>query len=255
MKSALLDHTNPYRAVAGKLFAGADIAKWESKKFEEFFDFSNRLYDMETHKISCTLERILSLESEIENEDCTHTEFLHRINKWSDETVTDGSSRGFYMRFGTMLRVVVQYLKKHPATLTEGIKAKISDKPQYAWCLENYAEKTTIIGAEIIEQNNNSFDGNMPTKHGKVANTDKLVMDGLLKVADLYNTIANSIKKEDLEKMHVKDKIAALQKLAPVFATMRSFKPNSQIFQQININATGREELESALLDYAREEK
>lgn len=255
MKQELLNHRNPYRAVEGKLFAGADIAKWDSQKFEEFFDFSNKLYDMEKLKISCTRERVLSLEAEMEEEGCTHNEFMHRISKWIDENADDVANKGFYMRFGTMLRVVVQYLKKHPSALTESMRDKLADKPQYAWCLEHFAPRTTVIGAEIIEAVHDSYTGNMQTKDAKVPNTDKLIMDGILKVGELYLTIANSITKKDLEKMNVKDKIGSLQKLGSIHATLKNFKPNSQIFQQININASGREELETALLDFAREEQ
>lgn len=254
MKTALLNHTNPYRAVEGKLFAKADIPSWDTAKFEQFFDFSNRLYDDDKKKISCTRDRILLLEAEIDEEGCTHTEFLHRINKWIDENSADVANKGFYMRFGTMLRVVVQYLKSHPSAMTDSIREKLAGKPQYEWCLENYAEKVTAIGAEIIENENTSYKGNMQTKDGKVANTDKLIMDGILKVGQLYLDIANSIKPDELKKMNVKDKIASLQKLSSIHSTLKNFKPNSQIFQQININASGREELETALLDYAREE-
>lgn len=254
MKEALLNHTNPYRAVEGKLFAMADIAKWDSQKFEDFFDFANRLYDTERQKISCTRDKVMMLEAQMEEETCTHAEFLHRINKWTDENTTDNANKGFYIRFATMQRVVVNYLKKHPSSLSDTVRAKISDKPQYAWCLENFAVKTTAIGAEILETENTSYEGNTKYKSGKTANTEKLIMDGILQTMELYTTIASSIKKSDLLKMNTKDKIAALQKLAPIFNVVKNFKPNSQVFQQININASGREELESALLDYAREE-
>lgn len=255
MKSALLDRTNPYRAIEGTLLRGADVAKWNSEKFEQFFDFSNRLYDNETRKISCSTERVLGLESDLSDETCTHAEFMHRINKWTDENPTDTSNKGFYMRFSTLLRVVVQYLKRHPSAMTPEIREKISDKPQYAWCMDNFATKVTVIGAEVVEQDNNSYVGNVQVKEGKVPNTEKLIMDGILKVGELYLTIANSISKKDVEKMNVKDKIGSLQKLSSIHATLKNFKPNSQIFQQININSSGREELETALLDFAREEQ
>lgn len=256
MKEELLNHENKYRAVQGVLFRNADMGKWEPEKFDRFFHFLERFYDSEKAKISVTNDKIQMMEKEMRDPECTHVEFMYRIDRWfTTDQESVFLSKKFYPRMATMMRIVIGYVKLHPTVLTQEIIDRIKDKPQFSWCLNTFKTKTTDIGAEVIEVDNVAFEGNKLVQGGaKGRNPELMMMETMVQSMSLIETILKSIDKKELMKMSVKDKIGALQKLFPVYGIMKNFKPNGNVFKQINIYSAGRDELEKAILDFGDDE-
>lgn len=246
------DVGNKYRAVRGILLRNAEVAKWESQRFIDFFDFLDRFYAFdkdEKGKISCTIQRIQIAELEMKEENCPYIEFMFRIDRWTEPFDGDVHKK-FYIRLANLMRIVIRYCKFHPAVLTEELRNHIKDKPQYSWCLTNYKTTITKVGAEVVDSNTMGFQGNTLLTGMGSANADQMMLESIVKVASVYDMIASSISKRDIEKLNIKDKINALQKLSFIHSVTKSFKPNSRIFQQINVYKAGKDELEKAIMDF-----
>jgi hypothetical protein len=247
---------NAFRAVRNTLLRNTDVQKWESGKFIVFFTFLDRFYS--THegregKLNVTLEKIELAEKEYEeNPDIDFGEFLWRIDRWCEPYDASLTAK-FNVRLMTMSRVVVTYCKRHPVVITDEIREICKGKKQYEWMFTNFRVVTTKIGAQVVEPNTLEFQGNIPVQ-GSMPNAEVALMESIKKVASVYDMIAGSITKKDIEKLNVKDKISALQKLSFIHSATKGFKPNNNTFKQINIYKAGKDELEASLLDFAKEE-
>lgn len=249
------DRENKFRFVKDQLLRTTDVAGWDAAKFLSFFVFMDRFYAIVfgKGKIEVTILKIQLCEQVLsEFPEDPMAEFLWRINRWSEPY--DGSvHKKFYIRLASMMRIVFGYLKQNPAVVTEEIKEHCKGKIQYAWILSNTRVVTTRTGASVVEHDNTGFTGNMMTPVTS-ADTDKTMMDAILQVGSILNMLSSGITKKDIDKLNVKDKINAIQKLLPVANIIRNFKPNGNTFKQINIYKAGKDELEAALIDFTKQE-
>ena len=242
---------SPFRAVQGKLPTKAELGNWPTQKFFSFLDFCNHFMILEKggHRISITTEKIREMEKIMRGPTHPYQEFLFRINQFS--TDPESTQRKFLYKHGAFMRNVLGYLKMNPAIITEEMRAIIEPNNRFNWCLRLTKLQMTRVGAEVIVPD--TLDNVMyKKKQVQSPNADKMLIDSLIKVANVFDMIAGSIKKKDIESMTPSQKIMALSKLSFVHATARNFKPGSAVFQKINVFQAGKEELESALLDFSK---
>lgn len=248
------DRHNKYRFVKDTLLRNTDVQGWDEAKFLSFLVFLDRFYEIVygKGKLAVTVLKIQVCEQVIsEHPDDPIAEFMWRVNRWSEPF--DGDvHRKFYIRVANMMRIVFGYLKQNPVVVTDAIKEHCKGKIQYEWILSNTRIVTTRMGAKIVEHNNTGFTGNSMENVGH-ADADKVMLDSILKVANVYDMIASGITKKDIDKLNIKDKINALQKLSFIHTVTKNFKPNNNTFKQINIYKAGKAELEQALLDFSKE--
>lgn len=249
------DRHNKYRIVKGILLKNADVQAWDETKFVSFFDFLDRFYVVLNGKgkLNVTLEKIQFCEQQLTEEpEGSFAEFMWRIDRWTEPF--DGSiHKSFYIRTANLMKIVFLYLKNHPELITDAIKEHCKGKVQYEWILSNTRVVTTKMGAEVVEHSHGGYEGNVPIRAG-YADADARMIDSILKVANVYDMIASGITKKDIEKLNVKEKINALQKLSFIHTVTKNFKPNNNTFKQINIYKAGKDELEAALLDFTKQE-
>lgn len=249
------DRHNKYRFVKDTLLRTFDVQTWEEEKFLAFLSFLDSFYEVVygKGKLAVTVVKIQLLEQKLsEFPDNPTAEFMWRVNRWSEPFDGDVHKK-FYIRVANMMRIVFGYLKQNPAVITDAIKEHCKGKIQYEWILTNTRIVTTKMGATVVEHDPTGFTGNSMQAAG-YANADKVMLDSILKVANVYDMIASGITKKDIEKLNVKDKINALQKLSFIHTVTKNFKPNNNTFKQINIYKAGAQELEAALLDFTKQE-
>lgn len=250
------DRGNKYRIVQGVMLRQADVAKWEYQKFIDFFTFLDRFYEFKGEgdgKVSVTLLKIQQAELDLkENPEGSFAEFMWRINQWTEPF--DGAiHKKFYIRVATLMRIVFQYCKKHPTVIGPEIQEFCKGKVQYQWILENYHVTKSNTGVEIVQESHIGYQGNSMNMGVSSAKADEKMLNAIVKVADVFEMIAGSISKKEIEKMSITQKINSLQKLSFVQNLVKGFKPNSIVFKQMNINKAGKDELEQALLDFNKE--
>lgn len=84
-------------------------------------------------------------------------------------------------------------------------------------------------------------------------NAAEVLVGAINNVIEIYNKLSASISEEDIKKMSVKERIGALQKLSYIHQTTKKFKPNLN-FIKINTKEATAESLESALLDFNKDD-
>lgn len=224
-----------------------DIAKWDEQRFIDYIDFCEFFLDgpkKDTYRV--TQIKLNAMKKLIEDDyNPNWHEFAIRINKWEVQ--------GYMQKLLAFSRIVFGFLKRNPAFITETILKRIEENPRFNWCLVNFKIDKTRTGIEIIAPQTLDNAGNAGGSKQIVSGREpeRLFLDSAYKLMNIINTVASSIKPADIKKMKTTEKIKALRELSYVFTLTKGYKPNSQIFQQINVYSAGREDLEKAILDYA----
>lgn len=248
----LADHDNTYRAVVGIFPTKTELSKWTTEKFSDFYKWTDWFYNAEKGKDAVNSFTIGAMNAYCKkNPDHVWNEFWHRTAFKMKNGDWDGISGN--ARYMIMVRVVNNYVKANPVVLSQETIDSLKKKKNFSWVLECFKDTTLRIGAEIVEVSNKGITGTKPDNMSRVESPEKRLLEAMGKIANIYEMVASSITKKQIESMSVKDKIAALQKLSYVHQATRNFKPNSIIFNKINIHKDGREELEKAILDFSNE--
>lgn len=257
MDTATLD---PISSVRGKLFKADDILIWTPQKFEEFFTFLEFFWD--EGKMIVKQDTILMLE-EYSASGSSCAEFMARI----DMPITEGiemkmpDKQKFRLRLGTMYRMVKKYLESvNPGALSPLTAKKCRFKPQYEWMRTLYKDDGTIKynpqkfdedfdENEVNERSQSTeIETVQPTALISDLPLNQRLINAIDKVINVYEAIAGSITMEEIQKLPLKEKIAALNKLSYIHAaTGKSKLPPGRI-TQINFNTAGKEDLEKAML-------
>lgn len=80
-------------------------------------------------------------------------------------------------------------------------------------------------------------------------NAAEVLVGAINNVITLYNKISDSIDDRDIQKMPLKDKINALQKLSYIHTATKKFQPKMQ-FIKIDTTKASANDLEAALLNF-----
>ena len=251
MTNERMDLDTAYRAVRGSLPGRRDVEQWKESQFLSLFEFIEHVCEARKGTISVvvTKEKWLAVEKVLDLPYHPWQEILYRLDRLTKDTRFNAGS--CYIRIAAMNRSVLGYLKNNPAAITETMRKSIEPNPRLNWCLRNFADKTTKIGAEVVELAKVDATGSYPKPIGQ-RSPDRIMLEGQLKVFSIFEMIAKSINSKDIKEMDVRDKISALQKLSFIFNVASRFKANSQTFINLNVNAAKREDLEKALLDFGR---
>lgn len=238
---------NKYRAILGQLPKRPDIMKWPESHFLDFFSMVNFLT---TPKgiIKLTPDTLKALEDSIlPHPPSFKTEVLYRVNQFT----TDPSSnpRKFFYKFTTFIRCVGYAIKTNPILITPAMEDVIKNNPRLSWMLATYKDVTTGIGAPITVPDRNDATTIRGKKLPTSTDPQTRFMESLLRLSNMFEVLTKSLSKKDIRGLNAKEKFVILAKIYPMLAEARKFKPNSQVFQQINVYKGGREELEEAILD------
>lgn len=242
-----------YVAIERQSLKYSDLEKWDSQRFVQAFKFLDCFYKpvvvkkKTEWKLQVENDIIIALEYRVkENAEDEFIEFIYRIGEWS-EPYNPHLSRQFNIRLSVMVGVIRKYITKFPHVLTNVVKEYIDGKPQYAWAFEERGkiEDKTDVAGELL-----TID---LTKDISVATAQRMMIEAMVRVANIYNALASSIKMEDLQKLPIKDKIDAIKKLSYVHEATKGFKPTKLVINNINPKSAGKEELEHAALNFANE--
>lgn len=237
---------NPYRAIIGKMPTRKEVNEWTPDKFIAFFRYLETFLENDAYKI--TKKKRETVEELMAMPDHPFQEFLWRMNLFADnKEVTD---RKYFYKLNSFVLQVLTALKQNPSKVTEDMRAIMVKYPmRLGRALDQYKVVDTPLG-EIVQRDTQLKDG-YKNKQISMPSHEKMLMDALIGTISVYKEIVDSISKSDLKGMAVEDKISALAKLKGIFEAKRSMS-GPRIFQQINVHSAKAEDMESALLDFAK---
>lgn len=238
------------KVVKGELPQKRDVVDWGEQKLLQFVRFVDAWILDGSFKV--TNDTIATMEMRAPEEPFW-LEFMVRINVPTERS--DFSSRKFLNRLLALSRSPLSWLKANPYAVTPAMKEIMEKSDRMRWALEPMVMKDTEIGGETMEMNHgDTLDpgrSNANVNQTKVKSPLEMYHSALYNILSVALVLTKDIKPEDLKNMPVKDRLKlANDLLSGVTKGMTSNKPNSVIFQQINVNKSGREELEKSLLEY-----
>lgn len=240
---------NPYRVVEGKMPSQKEMSGWGHDRWLDFLRFCEFFleedkYKEESYKV--TKEKREMLEEMILG---THvwSEFIYRIGLWMDSS----TERQFYYKLAAMVRLVLTYLKRHPALVDDEIRKMIEKHPKrMGWVLRQY-KLDDVNGVPSVSRDTRVMDGNK-MEQTKLPSLQVKIMNSMIKIADYYEIIANSLSAKEIKRMSVMDKVKALKDLHPMLTSQKN-KIGSNHFTQININQNNAKALEESMLSYIKQ--
>lgn len=254
----LIDHRLSYAVkmkVRGKLSTKREIVDWGSTKVMAFIMFVD--FFTKEGKFDCSISQVATAQMRGESEPFWD-EFLERI-----ETIPGkdgGTTMQFRLRLTSFARNVLSWLKSNPHELTQEMMVIMEKNPRLAWAVSAFKVVTTEMGVQVIERNNlETTDAGLANQVPKTSNVDTPALkfeQAKMNMLTMLLAISKSIPAAELRKMTVKDRMAAFnQLLNTATKIMGQTKPNSVIFQQINVNKAGRDELEKVALSYSESQE
>lgn len=241
-----------YIAIKGKPLRKVDLANWKEDNYLAFFQIVNFLTeDVKNDKIvKVTHEKLVSLEKDIfETHNPAKVEVIYRIDQMTKEV--SSTPRKFYGKLAAMIRTIGNYIKENPSIITDELYKEVSPNPRINWMLRNFKSHVTTMGVSVVVPSESDTTSFIPQKASSSDPQVKL-FQAMDKLFDVYITIINSLTKKDLKEMEVKDKIAALSKLAFIMQESRKVKPNVGVLNQLNIHKAEKEDIEEALLNFSK---
>lgn len=226
----------------GKFFAQRDFANFTEAKFITFLRFCEQ-FMVPTDagpKYSNTKALWLKAEEVLDMPDHPFHEYLWRINFMS--TDPKATYRKFFVKLLTLMNGVLKFLQRNPSLITDDMRKIMKMYPRFEWALTQTTIVSTAIGADVVVQKNG------------LAPFDERLYNAGVKVVDVLERLADSITDKDIRGMTPRDKMIAMGRMGYIFTIAKNLKPNKQIFNQININASSREDLEASLLAVSRKQ-
>ena len=247
-----------WRAVQGKNPTKRELVTWNEGQWICFLRFcelfivksDERTKDGSGVSLKVTDAKWREVEGFLDMPDHPFQEFLYRIDKFTyDPTAT---RMKFFWKLASMVKFVLGYLKTNPSIVTTKMREIIEPNPRFNWCLVQTKIVETAVGAIVVPDKEERV-----TNHPKnmdIVSYEQNLADAVTKTTNLLIRLVDSVKPEELEKMPVKDRLMAIGRMSYLFSVGKHFKINSKIFNNININAASREELENAMLDFSKNE-
>lgn len=229
---------NIWKDVQGVLFTKKDIESWPTDKYLDFFRFFSFFIDDGVVKV--TDEKRAEMEKYFEIPHHPYHEFLWRINCFVLNP--KATSKMFYNRLAASQRLIGMYLKENPSIISGEMRDVLSTNVKFQWMLPE--KQPGLPSTDLIDP------ANMPTD---IQTTDITITNTLTKTAGVFNEIVDSIKRKDINSLSLKEKISALKSLSFIFTQVRQMKPESKVFNNINIIKASREDLEKAVLNFGED--
>lgn len=231
----------------GKLPKKVEIADWNEDKYLSFFSFIKLFME----------EKDGSFSYIVTSQNREAVKFIDKIHykEFSERLELKGCNDvRFKKRLTTFVRTVLLYLREKPFVVTGAMHKDMENNDRLSWALQPFKNEKSGIGADIVVPNTD--DATDPDEQREVSVANPLVE--YQKVAytmlALLSDILKDIKPSDIKRLDPKDKIKiAIQMMESVGKTMKGPGANVSVFKQININTSGREDLEKMALDYSEE--
>ena len=249
-------YANPkFRLIRGEMPKLKDLQDWGPGKILSFLNFFDHFTHDGVIKINLDLRRAAELQA---SDNHYWTEFLQRIDV--ADRLGAGTNTKFRLRLTTMARVILMYLKKNPFEITEEMSRIMTANPRCHWALNSFKEESTRIPtiSTVTMNNHENTDPFVPNIQSKMTQMDTPMVqfnEAVMHLTSILKNLTKGISAADMKKMSTADKLkhsnALMNSLAKVFS---QYKPNNMVFKQININASSKDELEQAILDYSSEQ-
>lgn len=231
----------------GKLPKKVEIADWNEDKYLSFFSFIKLFME----------EKDGSYSYIVSSQNREAVKFIDKIfyKEFSDRLELKGCNDvRFKKRLTTFVRTVLLYLREKPFVVTGAMYKEMEHNDRLSWALKPFKIEKTGIGADVVVPNTDDLTDPDNQKHVEVANPFVEYQKATYSMLSLLKDILKDIKPSDIKRLDPKDKIKiAIQMIDSVGKTLKSPGGNVSIFKQINVNTTGREDLEKMALDYSEE--
>lgn len=249
-----MDNRMSYAAkmrVRGKLPQKREVADWGNTKIMAFLAFVD--FFTKEGKFDCSISQAATAQMRGEDEPFWD-EFMERINVLPGKD--GGTAMQFRLRLTTFARVVLSWIKSNPHEVTEQMMELMGKNPRLSWATSAFKMVETDMGVQVVERDNDERTNpgikNQDPKLSNVATPLVKFEQAKLNLLTLLLSVSKSIPANELKKMTVKDRIAAFDRLMNTATKMMGQKaPSSVVFQQINVNKAGRDELEKSFLEYS----
>ena len=233
------------KEIKGILYKGDDVELWDDKKFNDYYIFLDFLVGKDG-KVHVTRDAVHAAQK-FKLASPMISEILERIDVPLNMRDPDvWNYRKFYMRLQTVIRIVNTRLKVKPSLLIPALVKRERVKAHCAWMNDFYDEEN-IPKQSLPAPKRRANSKPLLVLEEDISPAQKLI-NAIDKVANIYNLIADSIEQEDIDRLDVKDKINALQKLSYLYGAMKKTPPKNLKVININTKTGSKEELEEALL-------
>ena len=231
-----------YKTVKNKNFRSTELAQWGEKQYITFLRFVEQFMvpSEEGPKYSGINDLWRKAEEVMLMPDHPFQEYLWRIDRFTSGK--DTSYRKFFKKVNDLMQTVLKFIQNNPAVVTDEMRKILEMYPRFAWSLKQSAIVETTMGFPVV------------APQAALASFDQRLYNAGVKTVDLLEKLVDSISDRDLKTMKARDKMIAIGRMGYIFNIAKSLKPNTKIFNTININGASREELEASLLRNARDE-
>lgn len=149
-------------------------------------------------------------------------------------------------RINNMNRVIGSYLQNNPHVITTQMKGMMEASPYLEKYAQPFTTEKTEMGASVVKPNTDELD--------KFTMPEVKYHEAMLKAANITDELLGSISKKDIKAMSPKDRLSLAKDFITLLSRVQNgYKPNTQIFKQLVVHQAGREDLESALLNYSKD--
>lgn len=231
----------------GKLPKKVEIADWNEDKYLAFFSFIKLFMQ----------EKDGSYSYIVTSQNREAVKFIDKIHykEFSERLELKGCNDiRFKRRLTTFIRTVLSYIREKPFVVTGAMHKDMENNDRLSWALKPYKIEKSGIGADIVVPN--TEDATDPNEQREVSAANPLVeyQKATYTMIALLRDILKDIKPADIKRLDPKDKIKiAIQMIESVGKTLKNPGASVSFSKTININATGREDLEKMALDYSEE--
>lgn len=237
--------------VRNKLPQKRDVVDWGNTKILQFLKFVDFFTD--NGKFVCTVPKVDEARMRAA-EEMFWDEFLERINVTPGKD--GGTTQQFRLRLTTFARNPLAWIKSNPHAITLEMMEIMEKNPRLAWAASSFVVVDTESGAQIVQLNNTeTTDQSISNKDPKLTDIKTPMVQyeqARMNMLTMLVALSKSIPASELKNMPVKDRLAAFDRLFnTAVRVMGQSRPNSVIFNQLNVNKAGREDLEKSFLEYA----
>lgn len=236
-----------FKVVQGELPRVIDFQSWDDTKIYKLVKFID--FFTEGEKMNFSYEKRKEMEM---IDDPYFEEFMVRIDSPS---WTEIRKDKFKMRFLTMMRTFLGFLKRNPHLISEDIYIVLSKSPRMDWAKQAFESKVTKIGAEIVglhtEETCDTGIKNVSPNQTNPQPAEVYYNQAVLSLASSLKDLVKGINKTEMKNMKVEDKLRIAGNLITVLQkNFQGYKPNVMVFKQLNIHKATREELEQSFTEY-----
>ena len=228
----------------GKIPRKIDVAEWREEKFLAFFEFLHLFLEEKNGSYSYIVSsQNRSAAAFIDKP--FYKEFIQRLE------IKDCNDTRFKKRITSFTRIVLLFLRESPYAITEDMKSIMEKNDRLSWALNAYKQITTEIGAEIVVPNDD--DETDPNNQRAVAVTSPQVnyQQAILAMTSILRDLVKGVTPEEIKKMDIEKRLKiAIPMVQALGKAFNGPAINMSVFKQINVNTTGREDLEKTLLEY-----